>query len=111
MTSPRSDLKGAPNRRRAVVEFSSLISQLTCSAMSSLFRSGRRFCVSLALAICYWVKMGHAQCSCFPVSDWPGGGRLDLLLLDRTGRSVDATVLPLAGLLAPELEDMVGGLF
>ena len=38
-TSPKSDLNGAPNRRRAVGEFSSEISHLTCSETSSRFRS------------------------------------------------------------------------
>jgi hypothetical protein len=44
-TSPNSDLKGAPNRRSAVVELSSLISHFTCSEMSSRFRSAKGGCV------------------------------------------------------------------
>ena len=38
-TSPKSDLKGAPNRCRAVGEFNSVISNLVCWAISSRFRS------------------------------------------------------------------------
>ena len=41
-TSPKSDLKGAPNRRSAVGELSSEISHLTCSEMSSRFKSRDR---------------------------------------------------------------------
>lgn len=37
--SPNSDLNGAPNRRKAVGEFSSAISLLTCRLISSRFRS------------------------------------------------------------------------
>lgn len=38
-TSPNGDLKGAPNRRSAVGELSSLISHLVCWEMSSRFKS------------------------------------------------------------------------
>lgn len=101
VTSPRSDLKGAPNRRRAVGELSSLISQRTCSEMSSLFRSVRQ---PLARVSCGLVCCGdHEQCSCLPVSVCPGGGRLDLLLSVLTGSataSPDSVAWPLAPLLA-----------
>lgn len=100
VTSPRSDLKGAPNRRRAVGELSSLISQRTCSEMSSLFRSVRQ---PLAQVSCGSVYCGdHEQCSCLPVSVCPGGGRLDLLLSVLTGSataSPDSVAWPLAPLL------------
>lgn len=36
----------------------------------------------------------NVQCSCLPVSVWPGGGRLDLLLLVLAG---NATVVPGSG--------------
>lgn len=53
---------------------------------------------------------GNAQCSCLPVSDCPGGGRLDLLLLVRTGRST-VVAASVAALLAPELDVMLGEFF
>ena len=42
LTSPRSDLKGAPNLCNAVGEFSSVISNLTCWEISSRLRSAAR---------------------------------------------------------------------
>jgi hypothetical protein len=66
-TSPTSDLKGAPKRFRAVGELSSDTSYLTCSAMSSRLRSGRRTRQSARL------------------QKAPGGGKRTVLLLARQG--------------------------
>lgn len=70
-TSPYSDLNGAPNRRRAVGELSSEISHLTCSDISSRFRSAKGRVLAYGgqgtdgkLAGC---GTGYKQCSCFPV--------------------------------------------
>ena len=58
--------------------------------------------------------VGYEQCSCFPVSVCPGGGKLDMLLLepDCTGSSVLELAASVAGpsalLLSPELEDILG---
>lgn len=86
-TSPRSDRKGAPNRWRAVGELSSLISQLTCSAMSSRLRS-KSFVSCIPNYSQYTILQRNAQCSCFPVREWPGGGISDLLRF-RMGRDAE----------------------
>lgn len=48
----------------------------------------------------------YEQCSCFPVSVWPGGGRLDLLPLDTA--VVEVVALPFKVMLGAELEAIVG---
>lgn len=76
-TSPYSDLNGAPNLCKAVVEASSDISYTACCEMSSLFKSSSYQLISLSSCSS---GNAHSQCSCFPVKIWPGGGNVSLVL-------------------------------
>ena len=88
-TSPCSDLKGAPKRRRAVGVLSSLISHLTCSETSSRLRSAAsnrcQHCSRAPIESRRHFE-GNLQCSCLPVSVWPGWGTLSCLSM-RSGSS------------------------
>ena len=67
-TSPKSLLKGAPKRWRAVGELSSVISNFTCWEMSSRFKSKNYISMNPAGEI---RVSADVQCSCFPVRAWP----------------------------------------
>ncbi len=87
-TSPKSDLKGAPNRRSAVGELSSEISHLTCSEMSSRFKSRGRPVSQRMLqdpGRIQPVGVVDEQCSCLPVRPCFGAGAEAV----RTGSSRD----------------------
>ena len=82
-TSPISDLKGAPNRRRAVGDASSVISYWTCLLISSRLRSIKQKLQSASLLTTMHDRQTAirrqsmernrvVQCSCFPVKICPG---------------------------------------
>lgn len=55
-------------------------------------------------------RFNNAQCSCLPVSNCPGGGKLDLLLLSWVGSAAGVSCSvgwPLALLLVAGVEDMI----